>query len=87
MFVIHYKYAYIASNCFIAMVFGPIIPILFLYCLACLCSLYLVERIAMIYSYRKPPMYSDNITVFLIRLLGFAPICYALLASWAYSNQ
>ena len=86
-FYIHYKYAYIASCCFITMTFGPIMPVLFWYCLLSLCSLYFVERMAMIYSYRKPPMYGDHLTVFLLKLLSLAPFLYITLALWAFSNQ
>lgn len=83
----HYKYAFIASCSFIAIVFGPLIPILFLYCLLALISLFLVERAAMTFAYRKPPMYEDDITILILRCLALAPIFYALVALWAFSNQ
>ena len=68
------------------MVFGPMIPILFLFCLLALISLFLVERLAMAYAYRKPPMYEDDITVLLLRALALAPIMYSLSAVWCFSN-
>lgn len=83
----HYKYAFIASCSFIAMVFGPLLPILFVYCLLALISLFLVERCAMTYAYRKPPMYEDDITILILRCLALAPIFYALVALWGFSNQ
>lgn len=86
-FVMHYKYVYVASSCFIAMAFGPIMPILFLYCLLSLLSLFLVERCAMIYCYRKPPMYEDDSTIFLLRLLALTPGLYAFMSICAFSNQ
>ena len=39
--------------------FGPIIPVLFPIATISLTCLYVTEKLAMAYSYKKPPMY-DN---------------------------
>ena len=85
--MISYKYIYIVTVISITFVFGPLIPMLFLLCLGSLCMLYLVERMAMIYSYRKPPMYDDQLNKFLLRLLALAPfLMYAPVSIWVFSN-
>ena len=87
-FDIHSKYIYIITVCVITMVFAPIMPILLLMCTVSLLSLYLVERLAMAYAYQKPPMYSEKLNVFLLRLLAIIPlISYAPMSLWAFSNQ
>ena len=56
------KYSYILSVVYIAFIFGPLMPILFVSSTASLFCLYTVEKLAMSYSYKKPPMYDDKIT-------------------------
>ena len=69
------------------MVFAPVMPILILMCMVSLLSLYFVELLAMAYAYQKPPMYSQEINVFLLRLLGLIPlVSYAPTSLWAFSN-
>ena len=72
-FFIHSKYIYIATVCSITLVFGPLMPMLFLICLGSLICLYVVERLAMIYAYCKPPMYDAKQNTLLLRLLAAAP--------------
>ena len=86
-FFIHYKYAYIWTNIMLAMTFGPVMPMCYLYCLGSLCMMYLVERLAMAYSYRKPPMYDDKLSKVLLQTIRLAPILHCLVAIHAYSNQ
>lgn len=86
-FDIHSKYIYMAAVCSITMAYGPIMPILYVLCFACLLCLYTVERLAMAYSYYKPPMYNENINTFLFRLLATLPFMSVGISLWAYSNQ
>ena len=58
-FFIHYKYSYIITVVYIAFIFGPILPVLFPIAFVSLGCMYVVEKLAMAYSYKKPPMY-DN---------------------------
>ena len=63
-FAIHYKYSYILIVIYIAFMFGPIIPVLFPIATGSLTCLYVVEKLAMAYSYKKPPMYDNQVTLF-----------------------
>ena len=56
-FFIHVKYSYILTVVYISFMFGPLLPILFISGSASLICLYMVEKLAMAFSYRKPPMY------------------------------
>ena len=87
-FTIHEKYTYIILVCAITMVFAPVMPILIVMCMVSLLILYLVERLAMAYAYQKPPMYSQETNVFLLRILALIPlVSYAPMSLWAFSNQ
>ena len=69
------------------MIFGPILPILFPIGLLSLIILYVLERLLLAYSYRRPPMFDVTINRTTIELLTYAPIIYLLSGAWNYSNQ
>lgn len=55
-FTLCYKYSYIMVVVYVTFLFGPGLPILFPIAYLSLLGLYIVERLMMAYSYRKPPM-------------------------------
>ena len=85
-FHVHMKYSYILSVVYIAFIFGPLMPILFVSSTASLLCLYTVEKLAMSFSYKKPPMYDHKITDYVLRMLIYAPILYAISSIWVFSN-
>ena len=87
IFFVHYKYSYILTVVYIAFMFGPLMPILFLSATASLGCLYIVEKMCMGFAYRKPPMYDDELIRFVLKMLSYAPLLYALMACWVFSNQ
>lgn len=56
-------------------------------CLVGLCVMYVVERLMMYYSYRKPPMYDDKITHSVILGLYYGPVVFVGVGAWAFQNQ
>ena len=87
VFFVHYKYSYIITVVYIAFMFGPLMPILFVTTTMSLLCLYLVEKICMAFAYRKPPMYDDELITFVLKILSYAPLLYAIMACQVYSNQ
>ena len=86
-FLIHWKYAYILNVVYQTMLFGPGLPVLFPVALGSIFVLYVTEKLAVAYSYQKPPMYDSTVNRTTIRLLKISPVCYVVSAAWAYSNQ
>ena len=87
-FDIHSKYVFIATVVGITLSFGALIPQLFLLCLGSLCVIYIVERMAMTYSYVKPPMYDEKVNTFLLRILAVMPFfMYAPMAMLGFANR
>ena len=86
-FLIHYKHSFILNTIFVTMLFGPAIPVLFPITLMTLIVFYLHERFMIAYLYRRPPMYDESINKNTIYLLSLSPFCYAISASWFFSNQ
>lgn len=68
-FAIHWKYAYILNVVFMAMLFGPGLPVLFPIGLMSLIILYIIERLMVAYSYQKPPMFDSTVNQTVIRIL------------------
>ena len=87
MFTFHEKIAFIWTNVVLAMCFGPVMPICYLYCLASLIVMYVVERLSMAYSYKQPPMFSNSMSKTLVGYLFMGPLMHYMTAISAFSNQ
>lgn len=69
---------------FVAFFFGSVMPVMFPFCLLGLCVMYVVEKLMMFYSYRKPPVYDDSITKAVILSLYIGPVVFLAVAAFAY---
>lgn len=49
--------------------------------------MYMVEKFALLYYYRKPPMYDDKLQKDAINLLRNAPVGMFILGYWALGNS
>ena len=87
MFFVHYRLAYIVNIVYIAFFFGPGIPVLIPIATAGLMWNYVSERIRMAYSYVKPPSYDSSLSQQTLTALGYAPLLYAIMSIWLFSNQ
>lgn len=87
IYQIHYKYSSIMNICFVTMLYGPGIPILFPIGLCALSVLYLVERYSVAKYYRMPPNFSDQLNRSCLDAILFSPFLYACLGFWMYSNR
>ena len=70
----------------VSFLFGPGLPILFPIALFGMIVLYITNRIALAYYSRRPPGYDNKMNQTAIGFLGFAPILYAGVGTWVYSN-
>jgi hypothetical protein len=67
--MIDYRYAGLVLNVFIAMIFGPGIPILFPIALFNILVMYICDRLMTAYFYSQPPMFGLNLTDSALRRL------------------
>lgn len=72
---------------YVTFLFGPGLPILFPIAYFSLLGLYIVERLMMAYSYRKPPMTGTVTNQTVMKMLLGAPIVYCCMAMWLFSNR
>lgn len=70
----------------VTFLFAPGLPILFPIALFGMIVLYVTNRISLAYFNRRPPGYDGKMNEVTIKFLGFAPILYAGMAFWVYSN-
>ena len=67
--------------------FGPGIPILFPIAMIGMINLYTTNQIMLAKFCKRPPTYDETMTNVTIKLLKIAPMIYAFMGAWLYSNQ
>ena len=85
-FEIDDRLAFVITMVYVAFIYGPGMPIMFIIVLVGLIALYVNERLSMAYSYKKPPMYDNRVIQFTLKLLQFSPVLYFISAAWLFSN-
>lgn len=86
IFYVHYKYSTLLNIAFVCLLYGSVMPLLYLIGLLSYIIWYTLERLALAYSYRKPPMYNNNITGGCIKVLLICPLLYCILGAWTLTN-
>ncbi len=85
--IIDFRYAGLVLNVFIAMIFGPGIPILFPIALINLSIMYVCDRLMTAYFYSQPPMFGLDMTDSALKRLQVAGTIYFATAYWMLSNK
>lgn len=83
----HYKYSYILVVVFVTFTFGVGLPILFPIGFLSISLLYITERLMIVYSYRRPIMFSTKTNRRAYSLMLIAPIMYCITGALTFSNQ
>lgn len=58
-YMMHFKYSSIMTQIFISFAYGLFLPVLIPICMLGIMNMYIVEKWALLYYFRKPPMYDD----------------------------
>jgi len=85
--IIDFRYAGLVLNVFIALIFGPGIPILFPIALFNLIIMYVCDRLMTAYFYSQQPMFGLNMTDSALKRLQIAGTLYFATAYWMLSNK
>jgi hypothetical protein len=86
-YLMHFKYSSILVQVFVSFMYGMFIPFLFITTLLGIFNMYCVERLALAYYYRQPPLYDASINSMAIRILKAAPILMFLIGYWGLGNR
>lgn len=82
----HVKYSALMNMLFVCFMYGLAIPLLFPISLVGLTVLYFVEKFAITYFYRKPPMFDEKMNTLAITTLQWAPVYTMFFGYWCLSN-
>ena len=85
-FFIHYKYSSIMNIVFICMMFGPGLPVLFLYGSMSLLVLYCLENYMLYYVYKIPPAYDERLNNHVLQKLAWSPVVMLAFSYWMFSS-
>ena len=85
--MMHFKYAAMLNVIFVTFMYGLAVPLLFpIACLFFIIS-YIVERLTLAYSFRKPPMYDDVLNKSAVSILKVAPLFMMFFGFWIMGNR
>lgn len=80
------KYPRFLNLAFLAMLYGFIMPYFFLLVVACFLTNYIVDRWAVVFFYRKSPMYDNSMTKNMFFYLKWSALVYSCIAWWNLTN-
>jgi hypothetical protein len=83
----HFKYSAIMNITFVTFMYGLAIPVLFPVALISFFIVFLVERLALTYYYRKPPMFDEKMNEAAISMLKWAPFLMVMFGYWSMGNR
>lgn len=86
-YYIHYKISNTNIIIFNCLLFGPMLPLLYVTGLISLGIQYVVEKITLAYFYRKPPLFTDELTKSSIMIQHIAPILALMNTFWLFTNH
>lgn len=82
-----FAFAQIWIICMMAFVFGPLIPIIFVYALVGLIILYVQLRVGIAYNHRRVPSYDNRSVRRMISGLPVLAFIYGVISARVFSNQ
>lgn len=84
---IHFRYASILNDVWVAFTHGIAIPALFPICLLSIFNMYVAEKTMFAYFYKQPPMFDNKLNKRTLNILKAAPIAMLLNTYWMLSNR
>lgn len=87
VYYMHFKYSAFLNICFVTMMFGFGIPLLFPVATLGFAILYVVENLMLYYSYQQPPLYDEKLDTSVLNFLKFAPLGFLAFGYWMVSSK
>lgn len=86
-YLIHYRYATILLNIFMAFLYGTSMPYLYFCAVLAFVILYINERLLVCYYYREPPTFDEKMTVMTLEMTKYVPLMMLPFAFWQLGNR
>jgi hypothetical protein len=86
-YLIHYRYAAILLNIYVAFFYGTAMPYLYVTALLAFVILYINERLLVCYYYREPPAFDEKMTLMTLEMTKYVPLMMLPVAFWQLGNR
>ena len=86
-YLIHYRYAMILLQIFVAFCYGCAMPPLYFIACIAFVILYINERLLVCYYYREPPAFDEKMTMLTLDLVRYIPYVMLPMAFWQLGNR
>jgi len=86
-YLIHYRYAAILLQIFVAFCYGCAMPPLYGIAAVAFVILYINERLLVCYYYREPPAFDEKMTMLTLELVTYIPYVMLPMAFWQLGNR
>lgn len=83
----YYKIAQTKITLWICVMLGPCMPVLYFVGAIAFIVQYIIDRLSLAYFYRLPPMYSERLTLNVVKTLKYYPCVALCIAFWLYTNK
>lgn len=84
--MMHFRYSSIMVQVYVAFMYALFMPIIVPIALFGIFNMYVVERLALAFYYRQPPMFDEKLNSRAIDFLQGAPVMMFLTSYWAFGN-
>ena len=85
--MIHFKYSGVLNVCFVSLMYGLGMPILFPIAAWTYFVLFSVERLLVAYFYQLPPTFDDKLTKNSLKILRWGAVLHLFFGYWMLSNK
>jgi hypothetical protein len=86
-YMIHFKYSGILNVCFVSMMYGIGMPILFPIAAFTYFNLMVLERLLVAYFYQLPPTFDDKLTKNALGIMRWGAVLHLFFGYWMLSNK
>lgn len=85
-FRLHYRYARVLNVCFVTLIFGTGLPVLYIFGIVSFVVMYWTDRFLLTYSYQKPFISGDVLSKLAMEIFPYSGILHLFFAYWMISN-
>ena len=86
-YIVHFKYSSIFNVCFVTMMYGVGVPLLFPIAVLNYALFWMLEKHQLAYNYQLPPSLDDRLTKNAVSILKFSPLLFLCNGYWMLTNQ
>lgn len=86
-YMIHYRYSSLMNTCFVTLIYGTAMPILYPIALIAFIVAFVNDKLLVFYFYKQPPAFDAKMTQMTYGMLTWTPIWFLAFSYWFLSNN